>query len=117
MTNDTTPTGAESLAEVLARAERLGYETQLVARSPGRIECESCSTVTDPTDVGVDHMQRLEGASDAADMMMVIGAVCPSCGTRGVMTLGYGPNSSSTDDEVLTGLDVSEAGPFPNDTA
>ena len=101
--------GGETLLDVLAEAESHGYGTQHVARDDGGVECLGCGETSDAERFTVDDVSRLEGASDAADLMLVARTVCPACGCKGVLTLGYGPNASDEDTAVLDRLDISPA--------
>ena len=51
-----------------------------------------------------DHSTRLEGASDPADMMMVVPTTCPECGARGSLILHYGPAASAEEADVMAAL-------------
>lgn len=109
--NDSTPSYGETLLDVLSDAAAQGYDVQQIARSNERIECTHCDAQTSPEDIDADRVNRLEGASDTADLLLVVWTTCPSCGRGGVLTLGYGPNASETDSNVLSRLDLSTAEP------
>jgi hypothetical protein len=47
---------------------------------------------------------RLEGASDPADLAIVIPLQCPHCGTDGALIAGYGPEASQAEADVLTAM-------------
>ena len=47
----------------------------------------------------------LEGASDPDDMILVIAASCPVCSTGGTVVLGYGPNASPEDADLIVALE------------
>lgn len=106
-------TGADTLTGILKEAAAQGYQSQLIGRANGEIECGSCGENSPVSTVGVDHVRRLEGASDAADMMLMLWCPCPSCGHKGVLTVGYGPNASSDDTEIVQHLDLTDADPSP----
>lgn len=99
--------------EALDAAKFRGFTAQLIARPEARVECGACSQNIAATDLDVAFTQRLEGASDAADMNIVAWATCPSCATGGVLILGYGPNATAADESVLETIDMdnSNAGP------
>jgi hypothetical protein len=42
--------------------------------------------------------------SDPADMVAVVAITCPVCGARGTSILGFGPNATEQDSEVLSNL-------------
>jgi hypothetical protein len=48
--------------------------------------------------------RRLEGASDPDDMVMVVGLRCPVCHIAGTVVLGYGPDASESDADVVAAL-------------
>lgn len=98
------------LLAVLRDFEREGFTAQFDSRDGGIVHCFAC---------GADHraaachhgdIVRLEGASDPADMLAVIPARCPNCGSLGVLVATYGPDSSAADAEVLRELDRAPAG-------
>ena len=98
---------ANTLLDVIGSLEREGFGGQFVARDGAVVECMNCKARTPARDMTGDHrIRRLEGASDPADMLAVAALTCPSCGTKGTLVLNYGPEASTTDDEVLRYLDV-----------
>lgn len=102
--DDRGPTGASTLLDLLNRARDAGFAEQFVAAPDGRVRCGDCDSAVAADRLVVDHHDRLEGASDAADMMLVVRGRCPVCGARGVLTLGYGPNATADDDAVMERL-------------
>lgn len=101
--------GADTLLGVLDEAAADGYDVQQIARADGEIECTACDQREPATRFEVTRERRLEGASDAADLMLVLWTVCPSCTRRGVVTLGYGPNANEIDTAVLEQIDLTGA--------
>lgn len=99
--------GADTLLGVLREAAHDGFGSHFTAVAPGRVHCDACDRRLRPRDLDVVRLRRLEGASDVADMLLVAWCECPACRTRGVLTLGYGPNAADPDVEVLAGIDVS----------
>jgi anti-sigma B factor antagonist len=100
---------AETLTEVIEDFATRGYvhSFQVVAVAgdgPPRVRCLHCRSESAPAAMPVEGVMRLEGASDPDEMMIVVASVCPVCGSRGTLTLGYGPMASSEDDDVLTAL-------------
>ncbi|MGB5755808.1 MAG: hypothetical protein WBM50_02740 [Acidimicrobiales bacterium] len=65
--------GADTLIGVLRQATEAGYGTQLMARQDGRLECAACGTRSDAERFRAAGYRWLEGASDAAAMMVA----CP----------------------------------------
>ncbi len=97
--------GADTLVGVLRQASDNGFATQFTARPDGSVVCESCGEASPASAIDTVREHRLEGASDAADMMLVVEASCPACETGGVLTLGYGPNATEEDHAVLDALE------------
>lgn len=109
------PTGADTLFGVLRRAQERGYRGQFVARDDGDVTCNVCDNVVNPAAIDVEHTHRLEGASDAADLLLVALCVCPACRAKGVLTMGFGPNASTGDQTVLTHLSIRPETAWPVD--
>ncbi|MCA1691386.1 MAG: hypothetical protein LC733_03970 [Actinobacteria bacterium] len=93
-----------TLTEILAAFELEGYRGQMAARPGGRVLCVSCHMESDAAEMEMDGLQRVEGVSDPADMLVVAALVCPVCNTHGTLVLGYGPDAGPDDAEVLAGL-------------
>lgn len=104
-------TGADTLQSVLQRAAARGFEGQLVARADGLVRCHECHNDVNPAALDGEFVDRLEGASDAADLLMVVWTTCPVCGVKGTLTLGYGPNASDADVQVSPHLAIERARP------
>jgi hypothetical protein len=85
------------LVAVLADLQSEGFDVQFTATAAGGIECANCGATSPGDSVDVVRRRRMEGASDPDDMMTVIAAACPSCGRRGTLVMGYGPNASEAD--------------------
>lgn len=94
------PAGARTLVDVLRGLEERGFAGQLRALAGGRVECESCHESFDAGELEVAAIERLEGASDPADMILVAGATCPRCGSQGTLVLTYGPMAPPEDASV-----------------
>lgn len=112
MNHDSDPTstaGADTLMGVLDEAGRAGYDVQQLARPNARVECSACGQQTPARDFDIDHVRRLEGASDSADLLLVTWSACPSCGRRGTLVLGYGPNANADDTAIALELDLDGA--------
>lgn len=109
--------GASTLLEVLAEAAEAGYSDQIVVADDGGFRCTNCDTITPVASFDVEGFQRLEGASDPADMMIVVWGTCPVCNRGGVATIGYGPNATAGDEIALEALDLAgldDAGGAPH---
>lgn len=109
--------GADTLLGVLDEARRHGYVTQQVVRGDDAVGCEACGITSAPAAFGVSHFRRLEGSSDAADLVIVIWSTCPRCAARGTLVLGYGPNADAHDDAVLRSIDLDGADASPTDAS
>ena len=96
---------ASTLTDVLAGFEAEGFVGQLIARDGAEVECGECRTFTPAGSLTVSALRRLEGASDPSDMLAVAAATCPHCGTKGTIVLGYGPDASGADTDVLHALE------------
>ncbi len=107
--------GADTLVGVLAEAASDGYEAELRVDADAVVVCSVCGTRTAAAQLEIDRYRRLEGASDAADMMLVARSHCPSCGSAGVVTLGYGPNAGEHDDVFMAALDLRDVPSGPSD--
>ena len=92
---------ATSISELLAAFEVEGFHGQFVAREDARLECLTCRHQVPARHAVVEHLRRLEGASDPDDLLVVLALRCPHCGTPGTLVLGYGPNSTLEDAAVL----------------
>jgi hypothetical protein len=98
------PSDNTTLVAVLAGLEAQGFTDQMSVTDDGFVQCHCCSQRNDPHDVIVHELRRMEGASDPADMMMVIGAICPICSCAATLVMGYGPNTSGAEDQVILAL-------------
>lgn len=94
-----------TLADVLGGFAVEGFDAQMGARPGGRVICFTCRTETDASDMTLAGLRRTEGVSDPDDMLAVAALVCPSCGARGTVALGYGPESDPDDADVLVKLE------------
>jgi len=93
-----------SLAAVLGQLERAGWTGQLMPLEGGDIRCLTCRSEFPASGAEADEMRRLEGASDPADMLIVVPLVCPSCGTKGVLVANFGPDAAPADGDVVAAL-------------
>lgn len=98
------PSDNTSAVAVVASFQEEGYDAELWARPGGQLLCGACRATSPAAALAIGRQRRLEGASDPDDMQLVVGATCPSCGTRGVISLHYGPNASEEDADVLVAL-------------
>ncbi len=101
--------GAQSIREVAGAFERAGFRGQFASGEHGTVECFTCRQISDADAMPVEHLRRLEGASDPADMLAVVALTCPRCGTEGILILGYGPAAAAQDSEILERLELPPA--------
>lgn len=81
-----------------------GSDGQFRSEGGARIRCLTCRGELDAASVVADDVTRLEGASDPADMTMVVPVRCPHCATSGCLVLGYGPDATPEDSDVVRAL-------------
>ncbi len=97
---------AATVAEIMATLEAAGFVGQMAARPDATILCFTCHQESAAADVELQLLGRTEGASDPADMLAVVGLVCPRCDACGTVVLGYGPEADPDDAEVLVSLGI-----------
>lgn len=93
------------LRNVVDRIDSRIGEGQFGAIEGGSVRCFTCRHTFGADLVDADRVARLEGASDPADMVMVVPVVCPECGAGGSLVLHYGPAASVEESDVLGALD------------
>lgn len=98
--------GAVTLLDVLRASEARGFTTTMRLDDDGALVCGQCDQHSAAGSVDLERHERLEGASDAADLMFVGLVRCPHCAARGSLVLGYGPNASAADVAFLSALDL-----------
>jgi hypothetical protein len=102
--NVSLPDDNTTLTEVLALYADGGF-TGIFSVSPeGLVECGTCGEESEPAAVPMHSLRRLEGASDPADMLAVAAVTCPSCNTRGTVTMMYGPMATPEESIVMSSL-------------
>jgi len=98
------PSDNTTMSAVLADLDGDGWTGQLVALEGGDVRCRSCGEASPAADLEVAVERRLEGASDPDDMALVVAAPCPACAVRSTIVLGFGPNASGADADVVAAL-------------
>ena len=88
----------------MSELEAAGFVGQVGPRPGGRLLCFTCRNESDAASFVVIDMRRTEGVSDPDDMLAVVALACPRCGTRATAVLGYGPEATEDDAEVLRAL-------------
>ena len=92
------------LDEALQALEGQGFFAVFRPLRGGRVACASCNLEAPAGEVRVEAQHRIEGVSDPADNMHVVGLRCPNCNDRGTLTLAYGPRARRDEAEVLAAL-------------
>ena len=93
----------DAVDDALARDDG-GPEGQFRSEEGARIRCLTCRDELDAASIVADDVTRLEGVSDPADMTMVVPVRCPHCDASGSLVLGYGPDATPEDSDVLRAL-------------
>ena len=70
----------------------------------GVLCCLTCDHRFSAADVPAIRITRLEGASDPADLAIVIPLQCPRCGTDGALIADCDAEASEAEAEVLTAI-------------
>lgn len=107
--DETHATGADTLLGVLTKAREDGFDASFATGENGHITCHTCNEAFPAPEAQVDHVRRLEGASDPADMLLVAALPCPRCAVQGTIVLGFGPEAADADQAVLADLDLGRA--------
>jgi hypothetical protein len=92
------------LDEALQALEGQGFLAVFRSLPGGRIACATCGLEAPASDLRVEAQHRVEGVSDPADNMLVVGLRCPGCNDLGTLTLAYGPRARRDEAEVLRAL-------------
>jgi ferredoxin len=94
---------------VLRRYEAAGYAVSFmsVEDPAASMQCTACGTASPAAAFELADESRLEGASDPDDMVLVVAARCPACGRGGAVSLGFGPEASPADADVVASLRTS----------
>lgn len=104
------PSDNDSLIEVLRVLAGRGYESSFrPAGGRAALVCGACGAITDAQQMPVAEERRLEGASDPDDLVLAVAATCPICQTGGVLVLGFGPNASPEDADIVVALPAPRA--------
>jgi hypothetical protein len=98
------PSDNTTMTEVLNGMRDLGFGTSFITEDGAMLRCEHCGVISPAGDYVVEETRRLEGASDPDDLVTIVAARCPSCGSGGSLVLGYGVNSSPDDAQIAASL-------------
>ena len=114
----TAPSDNTTLQDVLAGYAEAGFESSFGAQEGGVVRCDSCGSELDAETVRMRSLRRLEGASDPDDMLAVVALECGVCSAAGTLVLGYGPNASADDSDVLRSVqDLRHEGDLPGNAS
>jgi hypothetical protein len=94
-----------SLLGILATFRDEGFTDEFYSRPGGIVECGECHAPHPADRLELQHLERLEGDSDPAEMLAVCAVTCPKCGIKGTLVLMFGPEATREDDDVLVLLD------------
>jgi len=92
------------LLAVLAGFEANGFVEQFIVLDEGSIRCQGGDHRFSADDAIVDGERRLEGVSDPADMMIVVGLTCSVYRRKGTLVVHYGPAASAAEADALVAL-------------
>jgi hypothetical protein len=99
-----------TILEVLSSLEAVGFTGQFAPRPGAQVECLACHELSPADHTVLRELRRLEGVSDPADMLAVVGLACPHCGAQGTAVLGYGPEADAVDAEALASFEDARRG-------
>lgn len=98
------PSDNTTMNEVLNALGDIGFTASFTAQDDALLHCDHCGVTTEAASFEVVDTRRLEGASDPDDLVMLVAALCPSCGSGGNVVLGYGVNATSQDADIAAAL-------------
>ncbi|WP_426571499.1 hypothetical protein [Aquihabitans sp. McL0605] len=100
------PPDDSSMRGILLNLAAEGFGSQFVpGPAAGVLRCTACGSVSAGREFRIQRERRLEGASDPDDTILVVAAACPVCRTGGTVVLGYGPNASADDADLIVALE------------
>jgi hypothetical protein len=92
------------LDQALQALEGQGFLAVFKPVRGGRVLCTGCALESPAREMRVLAQHRIEGVSDPADEMLVVGLRCPGCDALGTMALAYGPRTLREEADVLRTL-------------
>ena len=109
--NGTQPAGSaphdDALLDVTDQMAAAGGDGQFQTLEGAQIRCLTCRERFGADTQHADDVARLEGASDPADMAMLVPVVEQFGHTTGTLVVRYGPEASAEEAELLVALDRS----------
>ena len=100
------PSDNDTLQSVLAALAEEGYDGEANAVEGGTVHLRRCGHDVGAAELAVEHVRRMEGASDPDDMLAVMGITCPQCGDKASLVVHYGPTAGPADADVLVDLPI-----------
>ncbi len=94
-----------TLMDVLATFKADGFTQDMFVTTDAMVRCGACHHDTAPSDLVLNRMRRIEGASDPSDMAAVLGITCTICGAQGSVVVRFGPEAEPQDDAVWLAVD------------
>lgn len=99
------PSDNTTLVSELQDFRDRGYGADFLIEDGPAVLCRQCDHRIPASDLDLDALRRLEGASDPDDMVALMALTCPSCGTKGTAVVHYGPNATESEDELLLAVE------------
>ncbi|MEZ5183368.1 MAG: hypothetical protein R2702_16070 [Acidimicrobiales bacterium] len=97
------PNDEDEAQSVIARLAADGWSEQLIpGPDPATLRCGRCREVHPLGGWTIDDERRLEGASDPADMVLVVAATCRAAAPGHGRAAG--PEASATDSDLVAEL-------------
>ncbi len=98
------PSDNTTMTEVLNGLRELGFTASFTSQDDALLHCDHCGVTSAAASFDVVDTRHLEGASDPDDLVTLVAARCPSCGSGGNVVLGYGVNATSQDADISAAL-------------
>lgn len=98
------PSDNTTMTEVLNALRDIGFTASFTGQDDALLRCDHCGVTAAAASFDVNDTRRLEGASDPDDLVTLVAARCPSCGSGGTVVLGYGVNATSQDADIAAAL-------------
>lgn len=97
--------GPSTISQLVEELREQGFTAEMTPLEGGDVCCGACGAASAAGRYESGPLRRAEGASDPADMAVVVGLTCPACGGRGVLVAMFGPEASIAEADVLTALE------------
>ena len=94
-----------TLSALIDQLRADGFARDMFVTEDAKIRCGVCHEDSNPADLELHAIKRIEGASDPADEAAVLALGCKCCGALGTAVVRYGPEAGPQDDEVLRALE------------